>query len=66
MLNLNNIVDIEIDGIDTSDCHDFCDAFISSAGWLDTGKDLTETELDELNNGDYSDFVYNQVIERVY
>ena len=37
--------DIEIEGVDPSDYPDFCDAFISSATWKDTGEDLTDDEL---------------------
>ena len=42
-------VDIEIEGADPSDYPKFCDAFISSASWSDTGENLTESELEELN-----------------
>ena len=37
---------ITIEGIDTSDYPDFCDAYISSAEWED-GTELTEEELEE-------------------
>lgn len=55
----------DIDGIDRKDYPDFCDAFIASAVWKDTGKNLTDDELDELNSK-HSDFVYNQVIKWVF
>ena len=42
--------DIEIDGIDMNDYPDFCDAYISSASYK--GTDLTESQLDQLNDLD--------------
>jgi hypothetical protein len=59
---LQVIEDIELDGIDTRDAPDFCDAFIVSASR--DGKPLTETELDALNED--SDFVYQCVINHLY
>ena len=47
-IDLKLIDDIEVDGIDRSDYPDFCDAFIQSATWLDTGDNLTHSELDRL------------------
>lgn len=60
-------IDIELDGINTNDYPDFCDAFISSANvLLDNGEiiEATEKELDELNQD--SSYVYDLVIERVF
>jgi hypothetical protein len=60
------VADIEVDGINTADYPDFCDAFISSAsvecesGW----RDATEEELDELSSN--SDLVYEQVLEFLF
>ena len=42
--------DIEIDDIDMNDYPDFCDAYISSASYK--GVELTESQLDELNDLD--------------
>ena len=42
------VVGVEIDGLDPKDCPDFCDAYIASATWKDTGKELTEQELEDL------------------
>ena len=53
---LNNITDIEIEGIDMRDYPDFCDAYISYAVWEDTGEELTDEELDKLNE-EHSDLV---------
>jgi hypothetical protein len=55
---------VEIDGIDRRDHPDYCDAFISYAEWADTGEELNDAELEELNSD--SGFVYDQVIQRLY
>lgn len=60
-------IDIELDGINTKDYPDFCDAFISSASVLmDNGniREATEKELDELNQD--NSYIYDLVIERVF
>lgn len=54
------VTDIEVDGIDTRDYPDFCDAFISSA--TVNGRKATDWELDQLS--DDGDLVYSEV-ERV-
>jgi len=51
-----------VEGIDTKDAPDFCDAYITSAQY--DGRPMTEEELEELN--DDSDFVYEQVIKWLY
>lgn len=63
-MDYSNITNIEFDGIDYDDCPDFVDAFIVSASWKDTGKDLTEDELDKLNND--SNFVYEALMDYLY
>ena len=46
------IDNIEIDGIDTKDYPDFCDAYIVSADY--DGKPMTDEQLDEINeDGDF-------------
>lgn len=57
---------IEIDDmeINTSDYPDFCDSFILSANWIDTGKELTDDELDELNTD--AELIYNLCIDRIF
>ena len=45
---MKEIDNIEFDGINYNDYPDFCDAFICSADI--NGREMTETELDELNN----------------
>ena len=51
-IDYKKIDNIEIDGIDTKDYPDFCDAYISSADY--DGKPMTDKQLDELNeDGDF-------------
>ena len=60
-MNYDLIDNIEVDGIDTNDYPDFCDAFIVSADY--EGKAMTDEQIDTLNE-DYSfvhDCVYNQL-----
>lgn len=60
--NYTQIEDIEVDGIDHNDYPDYVDAFISSATYQ--GREMTDEELDQLNED--SDFVYEQVMKRLY
>lgn len=55
-MDYTKIHNVEVDGIDTSDYPDFCDAFIAFAFY--DGKVMTEDQLDELNND--SEFVYEK------
>jgi hypothetical protein len=64
MFNILKIDDITFDGIDHSDCPDYCDAYISGAFWKN-GVALTEDELDQLNS-QHRDFVYEKLIEYLY
>jgi len=59
MINLDyaKISDVEVDGIDTEDYPDFCDAFIAYAEY--DGKEMTDEQLDALNED--GDFVYEAV-----
>ena len=58
-MDYKKIDNIEIDGIDTKDYPDFCDAHISSADY--DGVPMTDKQLDELNEDE--NYVYEQVIE---
>jgi len=51
MLTFNGrrLTAVTVQDIDFKDYPDFCDAFIESAVWEDTGEDLTEDELDQVN-----------------
>lgn len=65
-LNGLEVGDIEVDGIDTRDYPDFCDAFICDASIKENGKwrDATDEELDQLNED--SDLVYSAVENHLY
>ena len=60
MLDYSKIDDVEIEGIDYSDSPDFCDAYISRAGYDDPKhgyRQLTDDELETLD----VDWVHEQV-----
>ena len=65
MINLNNLTDIGLDGISYWDAPDFVDAYIIYAYDKVLGRELTDDELDELNDN-YPDFIQEQVLEQVY
>ena len=54
---------LEFDGIDGHDAPDFCDAFIVAASFTN-GSDLTDAELDDLNED--SNFVYEALQNFLY
>ncbi len=64
MINLDySLIDnVEIDGVDSSDYPDFCDAYIVSADY--DGREMTDDEIDLLN--DDGDFVLQQVYEYIF
>jgi hypothetical protein len=64
MINLDySLIDnVQIDGVDTSDYPDFCDAYIVSADY--DGREMTDDEIELLN--DDGDFVLQQVYEYIY
>ena len=64
-MDIRKLINVEVDGIDTKDYPDFCDAYISYAEWMDSGTALTEEELDELNV-DHGDFVYENVMDTLF
>lgn len=57
------VTNVSVDGIDTSDYPDFCDAFIESAEY--NGKEMSEEMLDEINS-DHLDFVSECVYEQLF
>ena len=61
-MDYKKIDNIEVDGIDTKDYPDFCNAFICSADY--DGKKMTDKQLDEINED--SDFVYQCVENHIY
>lgn len=66
MLNGLEVTDIEVDGINYRDVHDWCDAFICSAFVKENGewRKATDDELDQLNED--SDLVYEVVESYIY
>jgi hypothetical protein len=61
--DVSKIHDVEIEGVDTRDYPDFCDAYISYATY--NGWPMTDEQLDALNEN-YRDFVYEKVLESIY
>jgi hypothetical protein len=49
-LNGRKVIDAEIDGVDSGDYPDFCDAYFSHALFEDTKTALTDDELEELGD----------------
>lgn len=74
-LNTSKIVDIEVEGVDRKDYPDFCDAYISKAGYpivenprfgIKEGyRDLTEDELEYLNDK-CRDWVYEKIMDWIF
>jgi len=58
-MDYKKIDNIEIDGIDTKDYPDFCDAYICSADY--DGVPMTDEQLDELNED--GDYVYEHIMD---
>lgn len=57
--------DIEVAGVDPRDYPDFSDAYIESAVWADSGKPMSEDELEVLqdsNPEEFYDYVYQSMI----
>jgi len=61
-MELKKLENIEVDGIDTADYPDFCDAFISYAER--DGVPLSDEDLDLINED--SDFVYDCLMKQLY
>lgn len=55
----------EIEGIEFDDYPDFCDAYAVSAYWEDTGEELTDEELEILND-DHNDLVHEATYDKIY
>ena len=62
---VNNLADVVIEGVDMKDYPDFCDAYIESAEWADTGLPLTEDELDNLNENE-SEYIQEKAHESIH
>ena len=61
-LDYSLITDVDVDGVDTRDYPDFCDAYICWAFY--DGRPMTEEELDILNED--SAFVYDAVWKTIH
>jgi len=61
-MDYTKIENVEVDGIDTKDYPDFCDAFIASADY--DGQPMTDKQLDELN--ELADFVHESVQNQLF
>jgi len=48
MLDGREVIDAEVDGVDTHDYPDFADAYFSRAFFADNGEELTESQLERL------------------
>lgn len=63
-LNGRVVCNISLEGIDTGDHPDYCDAHFVGAIWADTKEELTDVELDKLKD-DNPDFFYEAVNDYV-
>ena len=63
-MTTNDLTNVVLDGIDTKDYPDFCDAFVVSAEWSDSETPLTDKELDKVNED--SGLVYELVLKRLF
>lgn len=61
--NGRELADIELEDLHRWDSPDYCDAFIANARWADTGAELTDDELDKVNEDRdlVHDAVYNYI-----
>jgi len=62
MIHIQLIENIEIAGIDPNDAPEFCDAYFLSATMIDSGRELSEDELDGLKN-DYPEVLTTMAFE---
>jgi hypothetical protein len=63
IIDLSLVDNIEVDGIDYSDYPDFCDAFIGNADY--NGEPMSDYMVDYINEN-YPDYVYEQVINKIF
>ena len=59
------VVDVEIDGVDMHDYPNFIDAYIESAKFESSGKELSEVQLEKLKEQNIDEF-YQDVMDKVY
>ena len=65
ILNNRLVVDVEVDGIDTRDYPDFCDAYFCSAYYGDTGEALSDDDLIALQDK-YPEIVHTMAFESLH
>tara|TARA_B100000424_G_C22857790_1_gene457224 strand:+ start:79 stop:309 length:231 start_codon:yes stop_codon:yes gene_type:complete len=63
-LNNLEVTDVEVDGIDMKDYPDFVDAYIDSAKFVSSGKELNDEELVKLQEENSESF-YEDVMDKV-
>ena len=63
-IDINFIENIEVDGVDSKDYPDFCDAYFCSASWKDTGENLSDEEL-ELLQEKYPELVHELALQKM-
>ena len=64
ILNGKNVVDLQVDGVDSRDYPDFSDAYFSSGSYED-GTPLTDDELERLNDL-ASDVLWEMAFDRLH
>lgn len=64
ILNGKKVVDLEVDGVDSSDYPDFSDAYFSN-GCYEDGTPLTDEELERLNDL-AADVLWEMAFERLH
>ena len=64
-LNNLEVTDVEVDGIDMKDYPDFVMAYIDSAKFVSSGKELNDVERMELQNQNVDKF-YEDIMEQIY
>lgn len=62
-IDINDVENLEVDGVDTKDYPDFCDAFFSYAEWKENGDELTDEQLDWLTEN-YPEIVNEMAFEK--
>lgn len=60
-MNISEVINLEIEGVDTKDYPDFCDAFFAYGERLD-GTPLTDDELIKLGE-DYPEYLNEQAYQ---
>ena len=63
-LNNLEVTDVEVDGVDMKDYPDFVDAYIDSAKFVSSGKELTDVELEKLQE-ENSELFHEDVMDKV-